>query len=330
MSMPGAGTRDSTADDLSGDGVTADVHPDLTAIAAKSRAARENYRPPRFPAIALDRPFVPEAFTQLYHTPLYAELSDVQRLRYNQLYGLRSNELFMLFEKGFTRRVIWRLQGVCGKVDPLLGECLGLMLEEEDHHHRMFLDFNRRLLPEAYQDGHGYFARPGPVEAALLRLLTSRPVRWPFMLWLILLLEEFSTAFSRRLMANERAEALSPDYVRLHRLHLLDEARHVALDVALLERFLPPLSPWRQTLNGRIFRRLLGEMLAPKRSGIRVLRALAAEYPELSGLLPEMETSVRALPHDPGLYPMVADAETLPLTHTLLARYPAFAFTDRA
>ena len=308
----------------------AGLHPDLTAVAAKSRAARERYRPPRFAAISLDLPFVPEAFTQLYHTPLYTQLSDVQRLRYNQLYGLRNNELFMLFEKGFTRRVIWRLRGVCGKTDPLLGECLSLMLAEEDDHHRMFLDFNRRLLPAAYRDGHGHFARPGRIEAALLRLLTSRPVRWPFMLWLILLLEEFSTAFSRRLMTEARTSALCPDYVKLHRLHLLDEARHVALDVALLERFLPTLSPRRQRLNGHIFRRLLNELLAPKRSGIRVLRTLTVEHPELSPLLPRMESAVRDLGHDPGLYSMVSSDETLPLTHALLRRYPAFDFSGIA
>jgi hypothetical protein len=308
--------------------VTTAVQSDLTVIAEKSRAARVRYRPPRFPEIALDCPFVPEAFTQLYHTPLYAELNNAQQLRYNQLYGLRSNELFMLFEEGFTRRVIWRLKNLCATVDPLLGECLSLMLEEEADHHRMFLDFNRRVLPDAYRDGRGYFARPSLIESTLLRLLTSRPVRWPFMLWLILLLEEFSTAFSRLLMAREQTDALSADYVKLHRLHLLDETRHVALDVALLERFLPPLSKRHQELNSRVFRGLLREILAPKRSGIRVLRALAVEYPELSVLLPQMETAVRALPHDPGLYPMVADAETLPFTHELFKRYPTFTFCD--
>ena len=307
--------------------MTTAMHPDLTEIARESRSARLRHRLPQFASIAIDRLFVPEDFTQLYHTPLYAELNDAQQLRYNQLYGLRSNELFMLFEEGFTRRVIRRLRDDCVQIDPLLGECLSLMLEEEADHHRMFLDFNRRLLPDAYRDGRGHFARPNLIESTLLRLLTSRPVRWPFMLWLILLLEEFSTAFSRRLMASEDTDALCADYVKLHRLHLLDEARHVALDVALLERFLPPLTRRRQALNGHLFRGLLREMLAPKRSGIRVLRTLAAEYPELSARLPRMESAVRALPHDPGLYPMVVDAQALPLTHALLKRYPAFAFT---
>jgi len=299
---------------------------DLERLCAASRAGLSRYCPPSFANIGLDRPFVPESFTQLYHTEWYRALSDVQRLRYNQLYGLRSNELFMLFEEGFTRRVVTKLQGHSSVTDPQLGECLLLMLQEEANHHRMFLSFNRQVLPQAYRDERGHFARPAPLEQALLQLLTSHPVRWPFMLWLILLLEEFSTAFSLLLMTHEQSEGLSAEYVALHRLHLLDEARHVTLDSRLIELYLPPLSPRRQWLNGWLFRRLFREMVAPKRSGIQVLRTLAAEYPELTSKLPQMEAAVRALPHDPGLYPLVVDAERLPLTHRLLGRYPLFDF----
>jgi hypothetical protein len=297
---------------------------DLEEIAAQSRSASARYRPPHFGTIGTNRPFVPETFTQLYHTPRYRDLDDAQCLRYNQLYGLRSNELFMLFEEGFTRRVIQRLEAGCAASDPLLGECLGMMLEEESRHHRMFLDFNRRVLPEAYRDARGYFARPGPIESGLLRLLTQRPQSWPFMLWLILLLEEFSTAFSGLLIAREQADGLSADYVRLHRLHMLDEVRHVGLDEAMLERILPRLSPRRLAMNGWVFRQLLNEMLAPKRSGIRVLRALAADFPELSGMLPGMENAVRELRQDPGIFALVASTETLPVTHAMMDRFPAF------
>lgn len=304
--------------------------PDLAVIAAASRAARTRYRKPDFRGLDADRRFVPETFTQLFHTPFFAELSEAQRLRYNQLYGLRSNELFMLFEEGFTRRVIHKLTDACSKTEPELGECLRLMLVEESAHHEMFLEFNRRLSPELYRDQRGYFARPAAVEEFLLRLLTGRPGTWPFMLWLILLLEEFSTAFSRLLIARERADDLSPQYVRLHRLHMLDEMRHVALDATLIERHLQGLAGWRMTLNGHVFRILVREILAPKRSGIRVLRHLATEFPHLRTRLPEMVNAVRSLPHDPGIYPMLANAEDLPITHALLVRYPAFAFLSSA
>lgn len=304
--------------------MSGDVQVVLRELASRGYAARERYAPPDFSRLRQDQPFVPESFTQLYHTPLYHELDDVQRLRYNQLYGLRSNELFMLFEEGFTRRVIRRLKDACANADPQLAECLDLMLEEESNHHRMFLDFNRQLLPQAYRDARGHFARPGPIEGALLALLTVRPASWPFMLWLILLLEEFSTAFSRLLIRREHAESLSAEYVRLHRLHMLDETRHVELDKVLLQRLLSALSDRRKVMNGRIFGRLLNEMLAPKRSGIRVLRTLSVEFPELKAGLPAMERAVRSMSHDPGMYSLVSDAQTLPVTHNLMRLYPAF------
>lgn len=301
---------------------------DLARIAADSRAGLERYQPPHFDAIGLEHPFVPESFTQLYHTPFYGELSDGQRLRYNQLYGLRSNELFMLFEEGFTRRVIAKLHDHTAISDAQLGECLDLMLTEEANHHSMFLDFNRQVLPQAYRDNRGYFARPKRLESALLHLLTARPARWPFMLWLILLLEEFSTAFSRLLVTREKNDGLAPEYVALHRFHLLDEARHIMLDSVLIEHYLQPLTSRRQRLNAWLFRRLFREMVAPKRSGVQVLRTLAVEFPELASRLSEMEYAVQTLPHDPGLYPLVIDAANLPLTHDLLRRYPAFDFVN--
>lgn len=298
----------------------------LTAIVAASRAARAAYRAPRFDAIDTDRRFVPESFTQLYHTPFYEALDEAQRLRYNQLYGLRSNELFMLFEEGFTRRIIHRLASAGDSADPLLGECLQLMLEEESHHHAMFLDFNRRLLPALYRDGRGHFGRLRRIEERLLATLTGRPAGWPFMLWLILLLEEFSTAFSRLLIAREDGDGLAPEYVRLHRLHLLDEGRHVVLDHHLIEHHLAGLPDWRRRLNAAAFRVLVREILAPKRSGLRVLRHLVHEFPGLAKRLPQMERAVRRLCYDPGIHGLVGDPQCLPVTHTLLVRYPEFRF----
>lgn len=294
------------------------------ASRAPSRATSRRPVAPRFDGVDLGRPFVPEAFTQLYHTPAYAALNDAQRLRYNQLYGLRTNELFMLFEDGFTRRVITRLRHEMSVPEPLLGERLQQMLDEEADHHRMFLSFNRAVLPGPYRDQRGYFALPSRSEAMLLALLTRRPSRWPFMLWLVLLLEEFSTAFSRTLVAARREHDLAADFVRLHRLHLRDEARHVRLDALLLERLLTPLSATRLRVNGWLFRRLLQELVAPKRSGLRVLQALVKDFPSLAPRLPQMLAEVRALGRDPGLCNILSNPLALPLADALQRRYPAF------
>ena len=60
----------------------------------------------KFSTVDINRPFIPEQYTQLYHTEIYAELNNKHRLRYNQLFGARTNEQFILFESGFTNQVI--------------------------------------------------------------------------------------------------------------------------------------------------------------------------------------------------------------------------------
>ena len=52
------------------------------------------------------RPFVPEEHTQLFYTPVYATLSLEQRLRYNQLFGLRLNEYIMTLEAELVERLV--------------------------------------------------------------------------------------------------------------------------------------------------------------------------------------------------------------------------------
>ncbi len=81
----------------------------LVWLDARSREGRAAWRPPVFEGIDSRLPFVPEAFTQLYHLPVYRALSLRQRLRYNQLFGLRTNEMFMVFEKGVTAQILTHL-----------------------------------------------------------------------------------------------------------------------------------------------------------------------------------------------------------------------------
>lgn len=298
--------------------------PSFEEIANESSKGLTRFQLPHFKDIGLTSFFVPESFTQLFHTPAYNELNVTQRLHYNQLYGLRTNELFMLFEEGFTRRVISCVMTICAQKDTQFSECLAQMLQEESNHHQMFLAFNRKILPAAYADGLGHFARPRYGESVLLRLATGSSVHWPFLLWLILILEEFSTAFSRLLVERESADNLSAAFVTIHRLHQLDESRHVLLDEELINRFVAPMSKARKRINGWLFRRLFQAILAPKRSGIRVLEALVVDHPELTSTLPRLKAEVRSLHHDPGILKIVCDRRKMPLTYRLLDRYPEF------
>ena len=300
----------------------------LSALRAASQRRQARFQPHRIAALDMARPLLPEPFTQLYHTAWYRHLDHAQRLRYNQLYGLRSNELFMLFEQGFTCRVIERLHEHCrrqGKHE--LADCLELMLREEERHHAMFRDFNLRYLPGAYDQRASLFTPSAVLEQRWLRWLMSASPLWPVLVWLILVLEEFSIAFSRLLLRNGSAGELGPleaNFVKLHRLHLLDEARHVHLDAYLIEDLLDPPGGLRELAGGWLFRRLFAELLTPKHSGPRVIRYLAREFRELTPHAEAMVTDVRALGRDPGLVALLDDPAAMPIATALAQRHPRF------
>ena len=78
------------------------------------------------------RPFVPEHYTQLYYTPLYTSLNFDQRLRYNQLFGLRINEYIMMVEGDLVERLLAPLlRKPRIAEDVALSRAMMTMIEEE-------------------------------------------------------------------------------------------------------------------------------------------------------------------------------------------------------
>src|SRR6516165_4311044 len=109
--------------------------------------------------IDMSKPFLPEEYTQLYYTPVYASLHREHRLRYNQLFGLRINEYIMMLEADLVEQVLSPLASHPGvAADSALVRCLGLMIEEEKHHFQCFATFNRACFPELYAGRDRYFS----------------------------------------------------------------------------------------------------------------------------------------------------------------------------
>ena len=284
----------------------------------------------RFGAIDFSLPFIHEHFTQLYFTPLYAELTETQRLRYNQLSGIRSNEQFILFEHGFTRQVIARLTTLPRvRAQPDLQACLALMLKEEEAHEDMFERLNRRCAPSLYRYGHPCFTRLSRLERVALSLLTRMPRQFLFLVWLILLLEEHSTLLSRSMRDRPMTESLGPlepNMVKAHTMHLKDEARHVHIDANLIDLLMEKTPPLWQATNALLFRRMLAEILTPKRAGIRVIRHLAQEFPSLRANEKPMISAIRAQGLDQSMLTGLTDERAMPVTALMLEKYPEFAY----
>ena len=276
--------------------------------------------------VDFSRPFIPERFTQLYYAPAYARLSREQRLRYNQLFALKVSEQIMAFEQDFTNRVLRQLLRD-PRLDPTLGACLARMVREEETHQALFRELNAHCLPQLYAGSERHFVRLGHLERWALVLGGRFAPRLPFLLFFVLALEEYSAALSRAMLKEREAELgpLEPNFVAVHVEHLKDEARHVHLDVHVLQALLRAASPRRRRLDARLLAAFLKDILVPKRSGLRVLRQLVADCPELRPLAGRLEAELRALQHDPAFQRSLFNRDDMPHTFALFDSQPELA-----
>src|SRR6266850_6111723 len=239
--------------------------------------------------------FIPEEFMPLYYTPSYRVLTEEQRLRYNQLQALYFNEQIIFFETAIGRKVLEAL--LRDSLPPRLKKGLRQFLEEEQQHTEMFRRLNQRCAPQFYGAGHFYFIQPPRAWMAVLNWATQHPRFFPMFLWLMLLQEERSLFYSRRVIAQR--EELELHFVKTHRTHLADEVGHVRWDEELLESLWQRANPFLRKVNAQLFCWMLGEFFnAPKRAQLHVVHELAREFPALSELQPEMQRQLLALSED--------------------------------
>lgn len=297
-------------------------------ILRMAERARRRREAPAFAAVDGARPFIHEHFTPLYHTPCYRELSDAQRLRYNQLAGIQYNEHFAAFELGFTSRIMDGLaRGRMLRERPHLSRCLVIMLEEEADHRAMFLALNRLCLPAVYEHTSSHFTRLGPLENGVMRLATALPGQLMFLVWFVLVAEEFSVRLGRAMVKRPDTESLGPleeNFRRIHALHLRDEARHVHIDGQVIQACLDGASGFKRRLNASLYRPLLREIATPKRAAVAVVRHLVAEHPELAPARARLVDAVRSAPAREAMFALMTEEAGAPITAELLRHYPEF------
>lgn len=281
-----------------------------------------------FSAVDLNRPFIHEHYTQLYHTDVYTYLNNTQRLRYNQLYGMRTNEQFMLFESGFTQRVMSRLLKYCKTDDSgTLRQCLNILLQEEQRHYTMFYTLNKLSMPAIYSRRPHHFLRVSWLEQVVLGVACRYPRQLLSLIWLVLLMEEHAVRFSRDMVKDKRSDnlgVLESNFLLAHRLHLQDEAGHVHIDANILDFVLERSSRRKRKLNVRLLKILLRATLKPRHAGINVIKQLIVEHPQLQSHAAQMENCIHTLDFDPCLLPLLNDCSQRPVTTALLEMYPEF------
>ena len=267
------------------------------------------------------KPFIPAELTPLFHAAVYRELTEAERLRYNQLHALYFNEQIMFLETALGRPV---LAALLRETWPeRLAAGLRQFLADEIRHTEMFRQLNRRCAPHLYGEREHRFVEVPAFWTAAMRWAVNHPLSLPLFLWLMLLQEERSLYYSKAYLRHPAP--LDPAFVEAHRCHLADEAKHVRWDEELLDALWLRAHPLLRTVNAKLFSWMLREFFgAPKRAQLHVLDELARELPEMRGRLPEMRRQMLALSRDEAYLKTLYSREIVPRTFARFDKCPEF------
>ncbi len=274
-------------------------------------------------------PWVPEDWTQLWYTPLYASLHREHRLRYNQLFGLRINEYVMMLESDLIERILPPLRrhpSIAG--DPAVVRALDDMIDEERRHYSGFARLNRICRPDLYPEGRDrLFSRLPPWGEAMMRFTGLVAGRLGFSLWYLMALEESAQSFARALVRTPETPTLGrldQGFTSVHREHMKDEARHLHVDQILIERTIEKASPRRRRLEAGLFRAMLVGITRPTRggAGVRVIRQLVRDMPELQMREEELIRAVLALRNDRPYQESLFNRRINPMTFAVFDCFP--------
>jgi len=275
--------------------------------------------------------FIPEHLTQLYHTSAYSMLNDKQRLRYNQLFSMRAIEQLMTLEQEFIASVLKRTEKSSRlKLNRKLITCMHEMALEEEQHYQMFYSVNRLADPDIYLNKEMFFARFTRLERFALNTLLLTPGINLFLLWILLILEEFSTFISTQMIRAHKQfpDKLDSNFVNVHREHLKDETRHVAICANLITTITEDSHPLIIKLNTFLLKKFMRDYMTPKRGGIRVIERLALEFPELADKKPELIEHVKNQKQDKVILEAIQDPKSMPYSHELFKQHPEFYFLN--
>jgi len=268
--------------------------------------------------------FFCETLTPLYYTGLYRELDAAHKLRYNQLTAMMANEIIGFMETEFLDTALSAVESRRGdrRPPPDLHAAVRRFRDDERRHADIWDNLNRLSEPAWYASANRRLLSIPRGALTAARLVARRPVAFPVVFWLQLVQEERSLEISRRCMRMS-PQVMEPRYAAAYAAHLPDEARHVQIDRHLIDRFYRPRSLAVRHATALLFRAIVGTLLvAPVHSTARVVRVLAAEYPELVPLVPRMLRELRALEASVAYHEMMYSRRTTPVTFALFDEFP--------
>jgi para-aminobenzoate N-oxygenase AurF len=269
--------------------------------------------------------FFCETLTPLYYTAVYRELGREHRLRYNQLTAMMANEIIAFMETEFLGAALTAVAAQGDRRQPAdLHTAVLRFRDDERRHAGIWQNLNRLSEPSWYASATRRLINIPRGALMAARLIARRPVAFPVVFWIQLVQEERSLEISRRCM-RVPPEVMEPRYATAYGAHLPDEARHVQIDRHLIDHFYRPRSLAVRQASALLFRMIVGTLLVtPVYSTGRVVRVLAAEYPELAPLVRRMLHELRELRSSVEYHEMMYSRRSTPVTFALFDEFPEF------
>ena len=304
--------------------------PETTAseILLAMRSGGNRTQPVTLKPIDHDKYFLPAEYTQLYYSPVWADLDIAHRLHYTQLYALRTNEVIMLFERYLVEAILPPIAARLAKMQmPSLHQLVLEMLHEEREHDAMFVSLNRASRPDLYEATDFVFFPPSREVRRFIATMgwLSRWCAYP--LWLLFFIEESSLAMARELAKLERqheGNVVESNWLAVHLEHTHDERRHTLIDRLLFDSCYARRSTATRRLDGWLFSRTLKAMMFPRArgAGVRVVEQLIRDHPELARLRATMVREIVALGQNPDFLASLLSQRLAPRAWKLFHRCP--------
>jgi P-aminobenzoate N-oxygenase AurF len=293
----------------------------LAAAPVRPREGDIDWKTP----IDRSRWFFCETLTPLYYAPIYRDLDLEHRRRYNQLTAMMANEIIAFMESEF---LVATLTAVSSDLDINdsgdLRAAVIRFAEDERRHAGIWWNLNRLSEPAWYCSTRWRLIKITRGVLSAARFVARHPVAFPLVFWLQLAQEERSLEISRRCMRLP-ASSIEPRYLAAYGAHLPDEGRHVQIDRHLIERYYRRRRPLVRQSSASLFRTIVRTLLVtPVHSTARVVRILAAEYPELAPLVSEILCQLKALGCSTEYHEMMYSRSTTPVTFALFDEHPEF------
>jgi hypothetical protein len=273
--------------------------------------------------------FVNPSMISLTHCPVFKELNPEEQLYYNQVHGMGVCENFALLEEVYLVRAIQAILSDKGSGIPKdMADALEFQMVEEVKHSRIFNRLLCMAAPEVYgEDPDKAFSRYrtcmlSKTERALMDMVTYLRRHLVGWVWSALLFEEKNLAYYRNLATCPQDCELDPLFYMVHKLHAIDEVRHIHTGVHTVDLFWETAPWWKRWMNVPLTISALHSSAYPRRTTQRALRILLQKYPRLEPLWPRMQREVEAASRTLSWHKVLYSEKTLSHLFMMLDHYP--------